>query len=171
MLNEDWPVLMSFIPDNWAELAIETKALRGLRKDKDLENYLRVLLIHIGCGYSMRETAARAKLSGLADISGSSEISVLAPRLIGSSGAEGGFFQAWLRRPMALEIITFFCYPDSAWRNGVRLCGDATGQGISRPTVAPMAHQAPGGDAARGQSLRTHWTPEPCLRKSCQTST
>ncbi len=30
---------------------------------------MRILLIHIACGYSMRETAARAKLSGLADIS------------------------------------------------------------------------------------------------------
>jgi len=32
-------------------------------------NYLRTLLIHIGCGYSLRETVVRAKLSNLADIS------------------------------------------------------------------------------------------------------
>lgn len=68
-MTEDWPILLSFFPENWGELAKATNALKGLRKDKDLENYLRTLLIHIGCGYSMRETVVRAKLSGLADIS------------------------------------------------------------------------------------------------------
>lgn len=66
---EDWPILLSFIPDNWVALASETDALKGLRKDKAAENYLRTLLIHVGCGYSLRETVTRAKMSGLADIS------------------------------------------------------------------------------------------------------
>lgn len=68
-MTEDWPVLLSFFPNNWVEMASTTDALKGLRKDKDAENYLRTLLIHVGCGYSMRETVARAKLAGLADIS------------------------------------------------------------------------------------------------------
>jgi hypothetical protein len=68
-MNEDWPTLLSFFPDNWIELANQANALKKLRKDKDVENYLRTLLIHIGCGYSLRETAARAKLAGLADVS------------------------------------------------------------------------------------------------------
>jgi hypothetical protein len=68
-MAEDWSILQSFFPDNWVELASETDALKGLRKDKDVENYMRTLLIHIACGYSMRETAARAKLANLADIS------------------------------------------------------------------------------------------------------
>jgi hypothetical protein len=46
-----------------------TNAIKGLRKDKAAEDYIRTLLIHIACGYSMRETATRAKLAGLADIS------------------------------------------------------------------------------------------------------
>ena len=66
---EDWPLLMSFFPSNWAVMASATDALKGLRKDKDVENYLRTLLIHVGTGYSMRETVARAKLAGLADFS------------------------------------------------------------------------------------------------------
>ncbi len=66
---EDWPVLLSLFPDNWMELASESNVVKGLRKDKVVENYMRTLLIHIACGYSMRETAARAKLAGLADIS------------------------------------------------------------------------------------------------------
>ena len=68
-MTEDWSILLSFFPDNWVEMAQATDAIKGLRKDKDAENYLRTLLIHIGCGYSMRETVARAKLAGLADIS------------------------------------------------------------------------------------------------------
>ena len=68
-MNEDWTLLMSFFPDNWNELAIKTRAIKGLRKHKDAENYLRTLMIHLACGHSMRETVARAKLANLADIS------------------------------------------------------------------------------------------------------
>jgi hypothetical protein len=68
-MSEDWPVLLSFFPSNWIEIASETEALKGLRKDKEVENYIRTLLIHVACGYSLRETAARAKLAQLADIS------------------------------------------------------------------------------------------------------
>ncbi len=68
-MTEDWPILLSFFPNDWVELASSTNALKGLRKDKAAEDYLRTLLIHIGCGYSLRETVVRAKLSNLADIS------------------------------------------------------------------------------------------------------
>jgi len=68
-MNEDWPVLLSFFPDNWVDLAFERKAVKNLRKSKDVENYIRILLLHVGCGYSLRETVTRAKLAGLADIS------------------------------------------------------------------------------------------------------
>lgn len=67
--QEDWDVLVSFFPSNWKELAQECRALKGLRQDKSEENYLRVLLLHLGCGFSLRETAARAKQAGLADLS------------------------------------------------------------------------------------------------------
>lgn len=68
-MKEDWPILLSFFPDNWAEMASATDALKGLRKSKDAENYIRTLLLHLACGYSMRETAARAKLADIANIS------------------------------------------------------------------------------------------------------
>jgi len=67
-MTEDWPILLSFFPNNWIELASSTDALKGLRKDKTAENYIRTLLMHIGCGYSLRETVTRAKLANLADI-------------------------------------------------------------------------------------------------------
>lgn len=68
-MREDWRLLVSFLPGNWRELAAKTGALKGLRKDKSAENLLRVLLIHLGCGHSLRETAVRARKAQLADLS------------------------------------------------------------------------------------------------------
>ena len=68
-MREDWPLLMSFLPGNWSELAASTGALKGLRKDKSAEQLLRVLLLHLGCGHSLRETAVRARKAGLAELS------------------------------------------------------------------------------------------------------
>ncbi len=68
-MREDWRLLVSFLPGNWRELAAKTGALKGLRKDKSAENLLRVLLIHLGCGRSLRETAVRARKAQLADLS------------------------------------------------------------------------------------------------------
>ena len=68
-LQEDWELLVSFLPDNWRDLAAETGALKGLRKNKSAENLLRVLLLHLGCGHSLRETAVRARQEGLAELS------------------------------------------------------------------------------------------------------
>ena len=67
--NEDWDLLLSFFPDNWQDLAVETGALKGLRKDKSAENLLRTLLLHLGCGHSLRETVVRARHARLADLS------------------------------------------------------------------------------------------------------
>ena len=68
-LNEDWELLVSFLPANWEELARETGALRKLRKDKCPNNYLRTLMLHFGCGHSLRETVVRARRAQLADLS------------------------------------------------------------------------------------------------------
>src|SRR6202453_1972759 len=66
---EDWNLLLSFFPSNWKELAQATGALKGLRQDKSEESYIRTLLLHLGCGYSLRETVVRAKQAGLAELS------------------------------------------------------------------------------------------------------
>lgn len=68
-MNEDWELLLSFLPNDWQGLAHDTGALKGLRKDKSAENLLRTLLIHLGCGHSLRETVVRAKKANLADLS------------------------------------------------------------------------------------------------------
>jgi hypothetical protein len=68
-LAEDWELLMSFFPADWRMQAETSGALRGLRQDKSEECYLRVLLMHLGCGFSLRETIVRAKHAQLADLS------------------------------------------------------------------------------------------------------
>jgi hypothetical protein len=67
--NEDWKLLISFFPPNWKELGQVTEALKGLRQDKSEENYMRTLLLHLGCGFSMRETVVRARQAQLAILS------------------------------------------------------------------------------------------------------
>jgi len=47
----------------------EHGALKGLRQDKDPEIFLRTLLMHVGCGHSLRETSTRVKQAGLANLS------------------------------------------------------------------------------------------------------
>ncbi len=68
-LEEDWDVLVSLFPKDWQKEAQKTKALKGLRKNKSVEDLLRTLLIHLACGYSLRETAVRARQAKLADMS------------------------------------------------------------------------------------------------------
>ena len=68
-MNEDWELLVSFLPKNWEQLARETGALWKLRKDKSPAKLLRMLLLHFGCGHSLRETVVRARRAQLADLS------------------------------------------------------------------------------------------------------
>ena len=68
-MDEDWTLLRAFFPADWDELAVSAGALKGLRKNKSAESLLRTLLIHFGCGHSLRETVVRARKAGLADLS------------------------------------------------------------------------------------------------------
>lgn len=68
-MDEDWPLLLTFFPGDWRDMALKTGALKGLRKDKSPEHLLRTLLIHFGCGHSLRETVVRAREAGIADLS------------------------------------------------------------------------------------------------------
>ena len=67
--DEDWNVLLSFLPQEWKTLAQRHGATKGLRQDKSEANCLRVILMHLGCGLSMRETVVRARQAQLAFLS------------------------------------------------------------------------------------------------------
>jgi hypothetical protein len=68
-LGEDWKLLLALFPGEWEQSAILSGALERLRGFASASDLLRVLLLHVGLGYSLRETAVRARQSGLADVS------------------------------------------------------------------------------------------------------
>ena len=66
---DDFEFLLTFLPPGWEDKARELGALRRCRKIPDAKVLLRVLLMHLAEGCSLRETAARAKHGGLVDVS------------------------------------------------------------------------------------------------------
>ena len=66
---EDWNILVGLFPSAWEGLGRSSGAVRRLRGFSSIESLLRTLLLHVGCGWSLRETAVQARLAGLADIS------------------------------------------------------------------------------------------------------
>lgn len=67
--ESDFEYLLTFLPSGWEQAAKSTEALRRCRKFPDARVLLRILLIHLGEGCSLRETAVRARQSALADVS------------------------------------------------------------------------------------------------------
>lgn len=66
---EDWPVLLGLFPAGWEQEGRSSGAIRRLRGFASVEALLHTLLLHVGCGWSLRETAVQAKLAGIADVS------------------------------------------------------------------------------------------------------
>lgn len=68
-LHEDWEVIESVLPAGWQDAARRTGALMRTRGFDSPATLLRVLLIHLVEGCSLRETAVRANAGGLASVS------------------------------------------------------------------------------------------------------
>jgi Transposase DDE domain len=68
-LDEDWQIVERALPAGWQAKARELGALQRTRGIKDASHLLRVMLIHLADGCGLRETATRARLAGLAEIS------------------------------------------------------------------------------------------------------
>ena len=67
--DEGWDVLTGLFPDGWQQEALRTGAIERLRGFSSADVLLRTLLLHVGNGFSLRETALRAKLADWADVS------------------------------------------------------------------------------------------------------
>jgi DDE family transposase len=67
--DEDWAVLAGLFPDGWRQEAVRTGAVERRRGFSSADMLLRTLLLHVGNGFSLRETALRAKLADWADVS------------------------------------------------------------------------------------------------------
>jgi hypothetical protein len=68
--DENWQVLLSLLPPDWERQAVLCRAVERLRGFESFSALLRVLLLHVGKGYSLAETSVRAKNAGLANVSG-----------------------------------------------------------------------------------------------------
>lgn len=68
-VDEDWRILLSLLPSGWEQQAVLSGSLERLRGFGSPGDLLRALLLHVGKGYSLRETAVRAELAGLAKVS------------------------------------------------------------------------------------------------------
>ncbi len=64
-----WDELVEQFPENFEEIAQKHNVMKGARQDKDLLKILIVLMIHLGLGYSLKESALRAKKEGLCNMS------------------------------------------------------------------------------------------------------
>lgn len=70
MVGDDWPIVCEFLPKGWEEQARKTGAWRRSgRKLAGPDALLRILMIHLAAGCSLKETAARAKQAGLGQVS------------------------------------------------------------------------------------------------------
>jgi hypothetical protein len=68
--SEQWEMVCQMLPAGWREKARELKAMRRRRGEiQEPETLLRILMIHLLDGCSLRETATRAALGGLARVS------------------------------------------------------------------------------------------------------
>jgi hypothetical protein len=68
-LDEDWELLVDLLPTGWEQEAVLSGASERLRGFGSISDLLRTLLLHVGKGYSLRETVVRAKATGIAQVS------------------------------------------------------------------------------------------------------
>lgn len=64
-----WEDFLKCFPTNWREIAETSKVLKGQRKDKEPDKLMRVFMLHLLCGYSLRETSTIAAEAGIASLS------------------------------------------------------------------------------------------------------
>lgn len=70
VLDEEWDVVFGLLPPEWRELAKTTGAMRRARGAiTTAETLLRLMLMHLAGGLSLRQTAARAAAQGLVEVS------------------------------------------------------------------------------------------------------
>ena len=133
LLDEEWRVLASLLPERWREMARETGAIQRARGAVDgPEVLLQVLLLHVAGGLSLKQAVARAQTQGLATMS---DVALL-KRLRSS--------EDWLREMARLMFeASRFARPSRA-PSGRRL------RAVDATTV-----EEPG---ATGTDWRVHWS-------------
>src|SRR6202034_1656899 len=68
-LPDEWPVLRQWLPSDLGALALEKGFFSRHRGLQDPECWLRLILMHVGGGLSLKQTTVRAQKLGLARVS------------------------------------------------------------------------------------------------------
>lgn len=68
VIETEWALLTRYLPENWQELARTHGAMRRARGVKDADTLLRLILLHVATGLSLRQTVVRAQNANLATI-------------------------------------------------------------------------------------------------------
>ena len=71
VFESDWNFILSSLPDGWENAFREMEILKFGRKfggTNPAGDFLRVMFMHLACGYSFRTTAARAREAKIVDI-------------------------------------------------------------------------------------------------------
>src|SRR5215472_9102780 len=92
--EENWKVLALLFPRGWRQMAWQSRAVARLRAFPSPDVLLRMLLLHVARGYSLRETVVRAKLANWSDIS---DVALL--KRLRNSEEWAGFIRSGRRRP------------------------------------------------------------------------
>ena len=69
ILDNEWVELTQFFPDGWEDKAIEFGVIERKRKFKTANDLLRVLLIHLANGSSLKEAVVIANKGSIIDVS------------------------------------------------------------------------------------------------------
>lgn len=92
-LNEQWAVLLHFLPHGWQDAAWTCGAITRLRVIQSAETLLRIILAYAWNDWSLRTTAAWASRIGLADLS---DVAIL-KRLRRAPAWLGHLLDQWFR--------------------------------------------------------------------------
>lgn len=92
MVEDQWRYVMSLLPGDLEARAVSTLAIQRRRSITTAEELLRLVLAYSACDFSLRQLAAWARLTGLAEMS---DVAVL-KRLRGASEWLGDLIMTWL---------------------------------------------------------------------------
>jgi hypothetical protein len=123
---DDWEVIERLLPAGWEAKAKETGTLRRCRGFADAGRLLRVLMIHLVDGCSLRETAVRAAQGNLAKVSDVALLKVLRRCQEWFRWMGQGLMQRWLnavsaRRSGPADPGSGWQHDQRAWEHGVEL--------------------------------------------------
>ena len=124
-VGEDFDYLVRLLPEGWQAKAKELGALRRCRKLESAEVLLRVLLIHLAEGCSLRETALRAARGGLAS----------AAKRCSDHGPAKAFWElvsvdeSGLSVGTDLKLVQFYRFERGLFGSDRRACSSSSGSG------------------------------------------